>query len=65
MRTLLFCTAAVIGLAACGGEVTGGGVGSDTDPERIEDRSAVLAEPERADDGDLDTQTRLGQPYDE
>ncbi len=64
MKTTLLSAAAVLALAACGGEVTGGGVGSDTDPERIEDRSAVLAESELAEDGELETQTRLGQPYD-
>jgi hypothetical protein len=70
MRLLI--VPAVIALAACGGEVTGGGTGSDTDFDEIEDRSAVLANPDHDDPEVLQgpapatpTQGTIGQPLQE
>lgn len=73
MRPFSISLPAALLLAACGGEVTGGGTGSDTDPERIEDRSAVLANPDHDDPQVLEggpdaplpptpTQGTIGQP---
>jgi hypothetical protein len=65
MKTPLTLTALALILAACGGEVTDGGAGSDTDFEEIERENAVGAVPERQEIAGETEEGYIGQPYQE
>ncbi|MBB4658828.1 hypothetical protein [Parvularcula dongshanensis] len=62
MKTQLLSAAALFALAACGGQVTDGGTGSDTDFDAIEAQNATEARPEAEQIASADD---IGQPAQE